>query len=152
MANRHVYFGIENLGLTSGQKLVLLTALDSLGQGDGNQPAELNHSRTRLDNEARIYEALFDEVAISIQAFKNRLGAIFGVDPSLILHSIQNVVFVNLTTAVVTFQYPLVANERIRVNIFGYDGLVWPSWRESAIETRRYLFENAVAWGEEVEP
>lgn len=60
------YFGIENIALTAPQKATLVAALRSLGPSDDPQPAELMHSRTRLDNDAVIFRARFQDGALTV--------------------------------------------------------------------------------------
>ena len=61
--------------------------LKALGPASDPQPARLNHWCTRLDGEAAIFEALFNEDNLTIARFKQRLGNIFGVGPGTIDHS-----------------------------------------------------------------
>ena len=105
MANWHGYIGIENLNLNDTQRGELIQALRSLGPSSDPQPARLCHWRTRLDGEAAIFEALFDESNLTVAKFKNRLGSIFGVDPAAIDHSIITRHFSEGNTPVVTFSY-----------------------------------------------
>jgi hypothetical protein len=141
----HVYFGAINLALTATQRNQLVTALRALGRNNNDpQPAYRNHWRTRLDNEAVIFEAEFDENTISIQAFKDRLAAIFGVSAATITHATSLQTFASKQTAVVTFSRSSTAY--LRVALFGYDGTTWPSWAESRIECGAYLASNAAAW------
>jgi len=142
--NRHVYFGIENLNLNASQRQVLVEALRGLGPAGDRQPAHLCHWRTRLDGEAAIFEALFDESRITVQAFKNRLGVIFGVDPNSIDQAVSNVTFGARDTAVVTFSRN--STDYLRVAFFGYDGVDWPTWDESRVETLAYLAANQEEW------
>lgn len=71
----HGYFGIENLNLNPTQRATLIQALRALGPSSDPLPDRLNHSHTRLDGQAAIFEALFDESVLTVQAWKNRLAA-----------------------------------------------------------------------------
>jgi len=143
--NRHVYFGIENINLNEAQRAALVQALRALGPATGRQPARLCHWRTRLDSDAAIFEALFNEDNITVEAFKNRLGSIFGVDPATIDHTTQQVTFDARQTAVVTFSRS--GTDYLRVAFFGYaGGGDWPTWDESRVETLAYLAANAGEW------
>jgi len=144
MATQHLYFGIENLALNDAQRGQLVAALRALGPASHPQPACLCHWRTRLDAQAAIFEALFDEETITIQAFKARLGNIFGVDPATITHSTNLVTFANRESAVVTFGRG--GTDYLRVVFFGYAGADWPAWMESGGECRAYLRANAAQW------
>jgi len=141
---RHVYFGIENLALNDAQRAELVAVLRALGPASHPQPARLCHWRTRLDGQAAIFEALFDEDTITIEAFKNRLGSIFGVDPANIGHSTNLVTFASRQSAVVTFSHN--STDYLRVVFFGYAGADWLAWMESGDEARAYLRTNAAEW------
>lgn len=142
--DRHIYFGIENLALNDVQRGLLVDALRALGPASHPSPACLCHLRTRLDGQAAIFEALFDEDKISIAAFKDRLGSIFSVDPATIDHGINLVTFAARQSAVVTFSRN--STDYLRVVFFGYAGADWPTWMQSGDETRAYLWANAAEW------
>jgi hypothetical protein len=149
MTRRHIYFGIENLNLSAEQRGALVEVLRALGPAHSGQPCRLCHWRTRLDNEAAIYEALFDEDTITVQAFKSRLGNIFDVSPSTIDHSTNQVTLDSRQTAVATFSRSGV--DYLKVAFFGYaGGEDWPTWRESLVETLAYLEANREEWEEDV--
>ena len=141
MANWHGYMGIENLNLSAGQRGTLVTALRALGPGSDPQPARLNHWRTRLDNDAAIFEALFDEDNLTVTKFKQRLGTIFGVSWVTIGSAVQNVTYVARQTQVVTFSRT--GTDYLRVALFGGIGA---TWAESGIEVRGYLLANIAEW------
>lgn len=140
----HGYFGIENLGLDDEQRSELIAVLRRLGPSSDRQPARLNHRRTRLDQQAAIFEALFDEAEISIDSFKQRIAAIYGISWVTIGHSTNLVTFGELESAVVTFSRSGV--DYIRVVFFGYDGAEFPTWLESGAEARAYIAANLAEW------
>jgi len=143
MANVHVYLGIENLGLTNPQRSTLISGLQALGQANaGPSPAQRNHWRIRTDNDAAIFEALFDEDTLTIAAIKQRLANIFGVDVSQITHSTSQHGTYGL---IVTFVY--LATNRLRMVAFGYNGS-WPAVGISRTAAQAYLAANAAAWGD----
>ena len=142
----HGYFGIENLALNDTQRAELVAALRALGPSSHPSPACLNHWRTRLDNQAAIYEALFDEDALRVPAFKNRLGLIFGVDPDTIDHATTAPTFDSLPTPVVTFSRS--GTDYLRVALFAGIGATWP---QSGQECRAYLALYADQWDEEID-
>jgi hypothetical protein len=145
--NRHVYFGIANLALNDTQRAALVAVLNDLGPLNNPQPCENNHRRVRLDGDAAIYEALWNEDTITVQTFKDRLGDIFSIDPATITHAVNLVTFSARETAVVTFSRN--GTDYLRVVFFGYAGNGnWPTWDESRVEVLRYLANNAAAWGD----
>jgi hypothetical protein len=142
MANIRCYFGIENINLTNPQRLTLITGLQALGDNTSANPCNRNHWRIRTDNNAVIFEALFDEDNLTIDAIKQRLATIFGVAVGTISHSTsQNATY----GLIVTFTHS--AQAKIRMVAFGYNGS-WRTWAESNAAARAYLAANAAAWGD----
>lgn len=142
MALWHGYFGIENVNLSTAQRATLVSALKKLGSApDDRQPAWLNHWRTRPDNQAVIYEALWNSSNISIQSVKNRLGVMFGVSPSLIDHSTQTQSFAGYTTQIATFGYG--GTNYLRMAVFGG---VSSTWIASRVECIGYIIANLSEW------
>lgn len=133
----HGYLAIENLNLNATQRQVLIDELRCLGPASDPQPARLCHWRTRLDNEAAIFEALFDEDNLTVARFKQRLGAIFGVDPATVDHATQQTQY----GPVVTFSRG--GTDYLRFALFG--GTDAP-WMDSGNACRAYLAANRVAW------
>jgi len=140
----HIYFGIENLALNDAQRATLVDALRALGPSSHPSPACLCHWRTRLDSQAAIFESLFDEDTITIDAFKNRLATIFNVDPATIDHAINRITLAVRETAVVTFSRT--GTDYLPVAFFGYDGATWPTWQQSHLECLAYRAANAAEW------
>lgn len=137
----HGYIGFENEGLSTSQRATLVSELRLLGPTSDPQPARLCHWRTRLDGEAAIFEALFNENNLTVARWKQRLGAIFGVDPDTISHSAVNRSFGGGTTPVVTFSRGGI--DYLRVALFGGVGA---EWNESGDECRGYLFLYRNEW------
>lgn len=143
MANIRCYFGIENLNLTAQQKNTLITGLQVLGVSNQSQyPNERNHWRVRPDNNAVIFEALFDEDTLTIDAIKQRLATIFNVDMATISHSTSQHATYGL---VVTFIHA--TQQKLRMVAFGHNG-GWGSHEISHAAADAYLIANAVAWGD----
>lgn len=141
MADWHGYIGIENLGLSASQKQTLITGLAALGPAQSERPAWLNHRRVRLDNDAAIFEALFDDSTLTVAAIKQRLATIFGVAVGTISHTTSTASFGGGTTDIVVFTYNSV--QRLRMARFGGTG----STREqSRLEVLGYLAANRDAW------
>lgn len=145
MATWHGYLGIENLALNATQRETLIDALKALGPTSDPQPARLCHWRTRLDSEAAIFEALFNESSLTVAAFKARLAAIFSIDPATIDHAIQSVSFAGGTTPIATFSRS--GTNYLRFALFGGAGA---SWTESGDECRGYLAANRDEWDRSV--
>ena len=135
------YFGIENLALDDTQRAQLVDALRALGPSFHGQPACLNHWRTRPDGDAALFEALFDTDHLTVDAFKTRLAAIFGIDPATIDHTATSQVFHSLSTPIVTFSRA--GTDYLRLALFG--GLS-ATWMQSGDECRAYLALYADQW------
>jgi hypothetical protein len=139
--NIRVYFGIENLNLTNQQRNTLVAGLQQLGVNNASYHTnERNHWRIRLDNQAIIFEALFDENDLTIAAIKQRLANLFNVDVNTISHTTQQTIYGLLVTFVHGGQ------NKIRMIAFGHDGSSWGSWAESNLAVHVYLFNNLLAW------
>lgn len=141
MANWHGYIGIENLGLTSTQKQDLIDMLRALGPKTNPMPAKLCHFRIRMDTEAAIFEALFNDSNLSINKFKERLGQIYNVDPQTISHTTGEAQYNGGATAIITFTRG--GTNRLKVAIFGGIGC---TWQESRLEAVGYLAANHAQW------
>jgi len=142
---RHFYLGIENLNLNDTQRAILVAELRALGPSaeEETQPCRLNHWRTRTDGQAAIFEANFNEDALTVETFKKRLGAIFGVDPAVIDHATVTAHFAGGDTPIVTFSRN--GTDYLKFALFGGVGA---TWNESRLECLGYLAANAAEWGE----
>lgn len=137
----HGYFALEDLNLNASQRATLVDALRQLGPASDPQPARLLHWRPRLDGEAAIFEALFQEVNLAVERWKQRLANIFGVDPATIDHTTSIQHFGGGMTPVVTFSRSGV--NYLRVALFGGVGA---EWNESGDECRGYLALHRDEW------
>ena len=134
--DKHIYLAIENVGLNDTQRDTFCDAIKVLGPKSHSQPACLCHWRVRLDRQAAIFEALFDEDNLTVDAFRDRLATIFDVDPDTITDTVQQT------------QYgPLVpfasSGDRLRFLLFGG---VNATWEESGDACRAYLAANRDDW------
>ncbi len=141
MTEWHGYFAIEDLNLTNAQRDTLIDVLKNLGPETNPSPACLNHWRTRLDGDATIFEALFNDAALTIDAFKERLGAIFDVDPATIDHTLTVRHFGDGDTPVAIFSRT--GTDYLRMALFGGPHA---TWQESGDEVRAYLALYADQW------
>jgi hypothetical protein len=114
----------------------------TLGQNTQNPQDRIQLGRVRLDSQAYIAEALFDETTISEQAFERELARILGVQQSRI-NNVKSTISYNagLSTLVLTFRNQTVAIVIIRV--FGG----WPiNEQASHTECLGYLDANRALW------
>jgi hypothetical protein len=143
MGTWHGYFAIEDPNLLPVQRATLIAELKALGPVTHRSPACLNHRRTRLDGNAAIFEALFDEDTLTIAAFKNRLASIFLVNPDSIDHTLAGRTFDTLPTPVVTFSRT--GTDYLRMALLGRPAATWAG---SIAECRAYLALYADQWEE----
>ena len=146
MATWHGYIGVENLNLDASQRATLVDELKALGPASHPQPARLCHWRTRLDGEAAIFEALFNDDNLTVAKFKQRLGTIFDVDSETIDHTITTYHFAGGDTPAVVFSRS--GTDYLRFALFGGAGA---EWMESGDECRGYLKLNQTEWEPVVE-
>ena len=139
--NWHGYMGIENLNLNASQRQTLVAALRALGPQTHPQPACLNHWCTSLDGQAAIFEALFNTDHLTVAAFKNRLAAIFDVDPETITSSLQTHTWDSRPTPIVTFSRA--GTDYLRFALFGGPDA---TWSQSGQEARAYIAVNLERW------
>ena len=147
MGNWHGYFGAENLALSAAQRATLVTALQALGPSSDPQPARLNHWRVRLDGNAAIFEAAFDENNLTIAVFKARLGVILSVDPVTIDHVTAYRNWGEQSTPVATFSRS--GTDYLRMALFGG---IEATWEQSRLATLGYLAVNLAEWEEAMLP
>lgn len=136
---RRFYVGIENISLTTAQKNTLIAGIQALGANSDGNPAHRNHWRFRLDTNAAIFEAKFDDTQLTVAAFTNRLATIFTVDPALI----TAVVTTGAVGTLGIFSYQSV--QKLRLVLFGG---VTATYAESLAACAAYLATNSAAWGD----
>ena len=133
----HGYFGIENINLNASQKGELVDAIKALGDNTSIFPNFRNHTRIRLDGEAVIFEARFNEDNLTVDKFKQYLGNIFSVDPATINHSLTtpgvNVVVVFSRSGI----------DYLRLALFGGISCTWEESRQAVLA---YLRVNRELW------
>lgn len=137
----HGYFAVEDLNLNASQRQTLIEQLRKLGPAGHPSPAMRNHWRVRLDSKAVIFEALFKDSVLTVESFRNRLAALFSVDPAIIDSRLQNVTFKNRQTPIVTFSRG--GTDYLRFALFGGADAMW---MESGDECREYLAMNQAEW------
>lgn len=142
MSDWHGYLLIENLGLNNNQRTTLINEIRQLGPRVHPSPACLNHWRTRLDNQAAIFEALFDTNHLTIQAMKRRLANIFNVLEEDITHTYEEISYSpgNKSDKVELYYK---GNEKIRFILFG---TMTGTYEQSWYEVMGYLKLNEATW------
>jgi hypothetical protein len=143
MGTWHGYFGIEALSMTGAQKTTLLTALRALGptREETDWPPFLMQFRPRLDNNAAIFEARFNDANLTVAALKQFLADAFAVPVANISNVNTSVTFARLPSPIVTLRSA--STDRLRVVLFAGVGATWAESRE---ECAAYLAANRAAW------
>lgn len=141
MAQAHQYIGFENINLNTSQRTTLFAVLTALGPLTSPQPCFLMQARLRLDSDAIIAEALFDENKITIVAVKQWLADIFSIELGDISHDTITQSFAGGDTPVTTFTYA--ATNYIRMGAFG--GFAC-GWKTSHGECLGYLSLYQSEW------
>ena len=138
MANRHFYFLLENLTLSGDDWDALAGLIKQRGANDDPQPCNRNHWRYRLDNQAVIFEALFNESAVNANAIKGLLTAVTQIPANRIDYTTD----ANITT------FTIDDVESLGQIVFGGDGA---EWNDSRLDCLAYLSAYRTAWEPEPE-
>jgi hypothetical protein len=144
MTNWHGYFGIENIDLNNAQRSLLVTEIQALGISPQDEsPAKRHHWRFRLDNDAAIFEALYNADNITVEKFKSFLVDIFSVDVGDIGNVNTTFTWDTRISNIITLD--LLGVDKLRVAIFGGLGA---NWVQSGNEARAYIIDNDADWNE----
>lgn len=139
MADKHLYFYIENTGLNDAQRDTLVDWFKTFGRADNSPFPNLRlQTRIRLDNQAVIFEGLFREDWLTVEFITNKLADIFGIDPAQITVETSN----NQYGTLADFQRPA-GTSRIRMGVFGG---VNADWETSRLATVAYISANIEDW------
>jgi hypothetical protein len=101
-------------------------------------------SRVRLDNQAIIWRAVYDENQLTPTALRNRLATIFGVAANTITSTVTTPTLGGQVTQVVTFTRG--GTDYLRCVLFGKANGGWPTIQQSANAARSYVIANAAQW------
>jgi hypothetical protein len=145
MAEQALYFGIRNLALNNTQRNTLRDQILALGARQASlYPNERMQMRVRNDNQAIIFEAVFETDNLTATAIRNRLAAIFGVAQNTITPTTTTMQLAGRTTTVITFTRN--STDYLQAVAFGYNGGGWPAWELSRQAVAAYIAANAVEW------
>lgn len=142
MANYALYYMVEIVQLSNPQRNNLYDALSLLGEANASQfPNQRLQMRQRLDGDARIYEALFDEVDLTPDGFKAFIASAINAPIGNITGSPVD----NAYGYTVSYLHSIV--ERVRFTVFGGSSGVLPStWSSSRAAADSYLIANSASW------
>lgn len=137
----HGYFVVERGEIGVGNWDTLLNMFVNIGTHHSDFPAYNNHHRTRLDNDAVIYESNFDPTEVSIADFKRLLALAFSV-PAEEIDDTQTVVSYSSGNETVVWEFLYDALVRFNIRRFGRSG----DWFISGDECRGYLSLYRALW------
>ena len=139
MANKHLYFFMENTGLNETQRTTLVDWFKTFGRADNSPFPNLRmHTRVRLDNEAVIFESVLNEDWLTVEFLTNKLADVFSVDPGTITVDTSS----NIYGTLADFQRPA-GTSRMRIGVFGG---INATWEESRLATVAYLSAFSEQW------
>lgn len=144
MAEWQGYICVERGVVGIGNWNALLAFFDTFGPDTAPQPAYLNHYRTRLDGDAKIYEALFDADEVSQDSFKQALADEFSIDPEDIQVVVGEESYGGGFTRRWDYRYPGAGGD-IRFTVLRFGGGAG-TWAESGAECRAYLETYQAQW------
>ena len=101
------------------------------------------HWRVRLDNDAVIFRARFQDGALTVANLRQFLATTFGVPVAQVSAATTQQTFAVRPSPIVTMSYQ--ATPRLRVALFGG---TTATTAESNSEVLAYLAANAAAWGD----
>lgn len=139
MADKELYFYLENVNLTNTQRDTLVDAVKAWGRRDNDpNPRHRNHWRVRGDNQAVIFEAWIDEDKLTLLSLRQWLANLYGVALAQVTGSVTT----NAYGQVVSLTYN--AQVRLRVGVFGGAAA---TYEQSQAQALAYLAANAATWG-----
>jgi hypothetical protein len=115
----------------------LIDALRALLPERDEQPAWRVHLRVRLDSQAAIVEARWQDVDITDASIRRYLAQAFGVAEG----TVTSAATTNAYGRVLTLTYSAV--QRVRFILFGGVGATWEQSRQAVLA---YLAANGVQW------
>ena len=133
----HQYLGIEVLSMTAGQRQTLIDALRALVPERDEQPAWRVHLRIRLDSQAAITEARWQDAHVTDASIRRYLAQAFGVAEG----TVTSAVTTNAYGRVLTLTHSAV--QRVRFLMFGGVGATWEQSRQAVLA---YLTANLTQW------
>ena len=133
----HQYIGIEILSMTAGQRQTLIDALRALLPERDEQPAWRVHLRLRLDNQAAIIEARWQDAHITDARVRRYLAEAFDVAEGTVTSAVSS----NAFGRVLTLTHSAV--QRVRFLLFGGIGATWEQSRQAVLA---YLAANLAQW------
>jgi len=139
-----MYLGAENIALNQAQRDAFRERLRIIGPAEHPQPSELMHWRTRLDGEAVIMRAQFQDADMTMAGLRRLLADTLGIPVAQVTSATAAVTYRTIPSAIVTMTVAGIDQMRF-IQFAGSRSTV----DQSNIEVLAYLQLNAVAWGDQ---
>lgn len=137
------YLGAENISMTQAQKDAFRETFRAIGPASNPQTAEMMHWRTRLDGDAVIMRALFNDTDINGSGLRSLLATALGVPPAQVTSANTSVTYLTVASVILTMSVNAVQTMRF-IRFAGMSANV----TQSNIEALAYLKLYAAAWGD----
>ena len=138
-----MFVGAENITLTQAQKDAFRATFAALGPPSHQQTSEIMHWRSRLDGDAVIMRAMFNDSDLTTNGLRQLLATALGVPPAQITAAQTSTTYATIPSTVLTMSNNAVACMR-----FILFGGIRVSVQQSNVEAMAYLKQNAALWGD----
>jgi hypothetical protein len=138
-----LYLGAENIAMTQPQKDNFRETLRVIGPPVHPQPAELMHWRPRLDGNATLMRAQFQDGDMTVAGLRQLLATSLGVPVAQITSANSNVTYKTTPSLIITMSLNGVPQMRYILFAGGRASI-----QQSNDEAVAYLIANAAAWGD----
>lgn len=137
------YLGAENITLSQAQKDAFRATMSAIGPAAHPSTAELMHWRSRLDGDAVIMRAQFNDSDLTTAGLRQLLASALGVTLDKITATQASVTYATLASTLITMSNA--STPCMRFILFGGGRA---SVQQSNDEALAYLKLNAGAWGD----
>jgi hypothetical protein len=137
------YLGAENISLTQPQKDAFRATMSAIGPVGNTSTAEQMHWRSRLDGDAVIMRALFQDSDVTGAGLRSLLATALGIPAA------------QVASATTTFKYKDIPSVLLTMSVAGVDKMRFIRFAgmsatvtQANVEALAYLKLNAAAWGD----
>lgn len=137
------YLGAENISLSAAEKTKFRDTLSAIGPAVHPSPAELMHWRTRVDGDAVLMRAAFQETDMTTNGLRQLLATVLAIPVAQVAAAVSTVTYKSMASSIVTMSVGGVDKMRF-IQFAGTRSSV----QQSNDEVIAYLKASAVAWGD----
>jgi hypothetical protein len=138
-----LYLGAENIALTQPQKDAFRATLRVIGPATHPQPAELMHWRQRLDTDATLMRAQFQDGDMTTAGLRQLIARALGVPLAQVTAAQSSVTYQTTPSLIITMSVSGAPQMRFILFAGGRAPI-----QQSNDEAVAYLIANAVDWGD----